>query len=134
MGTEIYWISFAVSLGFVAAILLLIRRRRLREQHAMLWLLLGTGMTALSLFPGLLDGLAMRIHVVYAPSLLYFIGLMGVLFILLHMTMALSALTQKTISLTQSAALRQEHVRRLERRVEELEKAAIRPSDERGRP
>ncbi|MGK9252679.1 DUF2304 domain-containing protein [Paenibacillus sp. P22] len=128
MGTEFYWISFAVSLGFVCTILLLIRRRKLREQYAMLWLLLGTGMTALSLFPGLLDGLAERIHVVYAPSLLYFIGLMGVLFLLLHMTMALSALTQKTITLTQSAALRQEQVRRLERRVEELEGAMQHPS------
>jgi hypothetical protein len=132
MGTEFYWIAFAVSLGFIGSILCLIRKRKLREQYSLLWLLLGVAMTALSLFPGVLDVLARKIHVIYAPSLLYFIGLMGVLFILLHLTIAISSLTHKLISLTQASALRQEHVKRLERRIEELEQASGQPGAKKG--
>ncbi|SDS99288.1 hypothetical protein SAMN05444162_2791 [Paenibacillaceae bacterium GAS479] len=121
MKAEIYEFGFAVSLLFVGTILYLIRKRKLREQYALLWLVLGTAMMVLSLFPSLLEDMAKTLHVVYAPSLLYFIGLMGVLFLLLHQTIAVSSLTHKLISLTQTTALKQEELYRLQLRVEELE-------------
>ncbi|OXM14109.1 DUF2304 domain-containing protein [Paenibacillus herberti] len=121
MNAEIYGFGFAISLLFVGTILHLIRKRKLREQYALLWLALGMAMMVLSLFPSLLEDMARTLHVIYAPSLLYFIGLMGVLFLLLHQTIAVSSLTQKLISLTQTTALKQEQLYRLQLRVEELE-------------
>ncbi|QJC53759.1 DUF2304 domain-containing protein [Paenibacillus albicereus] len=121
MRAEFYVVSFACSLLFFLWILHLVRSRRLREQYALLWLLLAAGMTALSLAPEVLDRLALLLGVAYAPSLLYFIGLLGVLALLLRQTLAVSELSHKLVRLTQSEALHQEQLRRLERRVDELE-------------
>lgn len=126
MATEFVWVGIAASIGFIGTIVHLIRKRKLREQYSLLWLLLGIGMLGISLFPNLLETASNLLDVAYAPSLLYFTGLMGVLFILLHLTIAISTLTHKLISITQAAALRQEQVKRLERRIEELENGEAR--------
>ncbi|MBB6671004.1 DUF2304 domain-containing protein [Cohnella nanjingensis] len=110
MKLDIFTISFVISIGFTASILYLIRARKLKEQYAMLWLLLGLVMTVLSLFPSLLDKVASGIGVSYAPSLLYLFGLAGVLFILLHLTMAVSSLAQRVIVLTQTVALQEQRL------------------------
>ncbi|MBW7475102.1 DUF2304 domain-containing protein [Paenibacillus oenotherae] len=108
MKIDVFFISFLISIGFMGTILYLIRGRKLREQYSLLWLLLSFIMMVLSLFPGLIDWLAGQIQVVYAPSLLYLLGLAGILFILLHLTMAVSSLTNRVIVLTQTVALQEQ--------------------------
>src|SRR5437667_375632 len=112
MKAEFYVVSLALSLAFFFWILHLVRSRRLREQYALLWLLLAAGMTALSLAPEVLDRLALLLGVAYAPSLLSFIGLLSVLALLLRQTLAVSELSLKLVRLTQSEALQQERLRR----------------------
>ncbi|PLT48446.1 hypothetical protein B8V81_0578 [Paenibacillus pasadenensis] len=124
MKAEFYGVSFALSLAFFFWILHLVRSRRLREQYALLWLLLAAGMTALSLAPEVLDRLALLLGVAYAPSLLSFIGLLSVLALLLRQTLAVSELSLKLVRLTQSEALQQERLRRLEQRVEAMPQEA----------
>jgi hypothetical protein len=105
MNPNIYFISFLIGLGFTATVLHFIRSRRLREQYAILWLVLGVFMMGLSLFPRLLDKFSAMIRVSYAPSLLYLFAIVAVLFLLLHLSLAVSSLTSRTILLTQSIAL-----------------------------
>ncbi|MGN7457245.1 DUF2304 domain-containing protein [Paenibacillus pasadenensis] len=124
MKAEFYVVSLALSLAFFFWILHLVRSRRLREQYALLWLLLAAGMTALSLAPEVLDRLALLLGVAYAPSLLSFIGLLSVLALLLRQTLAVSELSLKLVRLTQSEALQQERLRRLEQRVEAMPQEA----------
>ncbi|QGG58074.1 DUF2304 domain-containing protein [Paenibacillus sp. FSL W8-1187] len=124
MKAEFYGVSLALSLAFFFWILHLVRSRRLREQYALLWLLLAAGMTALSLAPEVLDRLALLLGVAYAPSLLSFIGLLSVLALLLRQTLAVSELSLKLVRLTQSEALQQERLRRLEQRVEAMPQEA----------
>lgn len=114
MKADLFVLSFVISAGFLAVILYLIRSRKLREQYALLWLALSLVMMVLSLFPQLLDLLADRLGVDYAPSLLYLLGLMSVLCIMLHMTIALSALTRRIIVLTQALALQEQRCDGLE--------------------
>ncbi|MFS0724773.1 DUF2304 domain-containing protein [Paenibacillus sp. 1P07SE] len=114
MKGDLYLLSFLISAGFLGVILYLIRSRKLREQYALLWLILSLVMMSLSLFPGLLDLLADRLGVDYAPSLLYLLGLMSVLCIMLHLTMAVSALTRRIIVLTQALALQEQKNGQLE--------------------
>jgi len=114
MKADLFMLSFAISASFLAVILYLIRSRKLREQYALLWLALSLVMMVLSLFPQLLDLLADRLGVDYAPSLLYLLGLMSVLCIMLHMTIALSALTRRIIVLTQALALQEQRCDGLE--------------------
>ncbi|WP_260867103.1 DUF2304 family protein [Paenibacillus sp. Y412MC10] len=118
MNLNIYIISFCMSLAFAGSILYLIRKRRLREQYALLWLLMSVIMMVLSLFPSLLDEVAQRIHIYYAPSLLYLLSVVAVLFILLHLTMAVSTLTHRVIVLTQTLGLQEQRIQKLESQAE----------------
>ncbi|WP_229520816.1 DUF2304 domain-containing protein [Paenibacillus sp. GM2] len=90
---------------FLGITIYLIRNGKLREQYAILWVILTAVMMVLSLFPSLIDGLAKQIGVSYAPSLLYLLGLISVLFILLHLTIAVSSLTARFIVLTQKIGM-----------------------------
>lgn len=117
MKADLFVLSFVISAGFLAVILYLIRSRKLREQYALLWLALSLVMMVLSLFPQLLDLLADKLGVDYAPSLLYLLGLMSVLCIMLHMTIALSALTRRIIVLTQALALQEQRCDGLEAQI-----------------
>ncbi|MET3548197.1 hypothetical protein ABID47_004827 [Paenibacillus favisporus] len=119
MNLNVYIISFCISLAFAGTILYLIRKRRLREQYALLWLLMSVIMMALSLFPSLLDEVAQRIRIYYAPSLLYLLSVVAVLFILLHLTMAVSTLTHRVILLTQTLGLQEQRIQKLEAQAEE---------------
>ena len=78
-------------------------------------------MMVLSLFPSLLDIVAQWIHIYYPPSLLYFLSVVAVLFILLHLTMAVSSLTHRVIILTQTLGLQ-------EQRIKELEALSVQPA------
>ncbi|WP_213649927.1 DUF2304 domain-containing protein [Paenibacillus sp. J23TS9] len=117
MNLNIYFFSFCISLGFAGTILYLIRKRKLREQYALLWLLLSAVMMILSLFPSLLNDIAAQIHIFYAPSLLYLLSVVSMLFILLHLTMAVSSLTYRVVVLTQTLGLQEQRIQKLEMQV-----------------
>ena len=114
MNPDIYFVSFMIGIGFTATVLHLIRVRKLREQYALLWLALGMLMIVLSPFPGIIDRLASFFNVDYAPSLLYLLAFIGVLFLLMHMSIALSSLTGRVIKLTQTLAMQEQRIRELE--------------------
>jgi hypothetical protein len=114
MKVDIFFISFLLSLAFMGTILYLIRNKRLREQYALLWLILSLVMMILSLFPRLIDLAAQSLHVAYAPSVLYLLGLVSVLFILLHLSLAVSSLTHRVIVLTQTVALQDQRLKTFE--------------------
>lgn len=119
MKPDIYIFSFCISLAFAGTILYLIRKRKLREQYALLWLLLSVVMMVLSLFPSLLDFFARRIHIVYAPSLLYLLSVVAILFILLHLTIAVSSLTHRIIVLTQTLGLQEQKINELTKQLDQ---------------
>lgn len=121
MKVNLYLLSFLLSASFFIVLVYMIRGRKLREQYALLWLALSAIMMTLSLFPSVIDRMARLIGVVYAPSLLYLLGLVFVLFLLLHLTIAVSALTRRVITLTQTLALLEQHDKRVDARyVREL--------------
>lgn len=114
MTAYIFYLCFGLSLAFLITILRLIRLKKLKEQYSFLWLALSGLMMVLSLFPYGLDWLAARLNVSYPPSLLHVLAVLGILFILLHLTVAVSRLTERTIRLAQAAALYEEKLRQLE--------------------
>ncbi len=98
-------IAVAVSLGWLGLILELVRRGRLREDHALLWLLTGFALLAFSLFEGALRFMADLIGVVYAPSILFGIGMMFAVVILLFQGITISRLQTQNKELAQDVAL-----------------------------
>jgi hypothetical protein len=113
MTATIYYICFLLSLVFLFTIIRFIRKRKLKEQYGFLWLGLSVVMMFLSVFPEALIWIAGLIHVSYAPSVLYVLAILGILFILLHMTLTVSILTERSIILAQKVAIQQEQIQRL---------------------
>jgi hypothetical protein len=80
------------SLLLIGFIVELIRRKRLREEFSILWLAMGLVFLALSVFRGLLDSFSYAIGIGYPPAALFLILILGLMFILIHFSVAISEL------------------------------------------
>lgn len=83
----------------------LLRRRQLREKYAVLWLLVGTGVAVLAIFPSLLDGLSRALGVVVPANLLFFGALVLLLSVSVHQSWELSRLEDETRKLAEDLAI-----------------------------
>ena len=104
---------------FVAALLLvgvidLVRRRRLLERYALLWLLSSVVLLGLAIWRGLLDKIASQLGVASPPNALFIVAFGFVLWMLLHFSVAVSRLSDQSKILAQRLALLEERMRRAE--------------------
>ena len=111
-------ISIAASIASVLLILVvleLIRSRRLRERYALLWLLTGVVLLALSLWRSGLNTIAGWLGVgTYPPAILFAAAVLFIILVLLHYSTVLSRLTDENVVLAQRLGLLDERLRRLE--------------------
>jgi hypothetical protein len=107
----IYVLSILFSLFFVLFVLSLVRRRRLREQYSIMWIVLGVVIVIVSVKSDWLMELATWLDVVYAPSLLFLIALLFCFAYLLHLTVVISKLSDRVVKLTQELAIYQHRER-----------------------
>src|SRR5438270_11483809 len=102
-------ISIAASIASLLLLLVvfeLIRSRRLRERYALLWLLTGLVLLALSLWRGGLNTIAGWFGVqTYPPAVLFAVALLFVLAVLLHYSTVISKLADQNVVLAQRLAL-----------------------------
>ena len=96
----------AASLLLLLVVFELIRSRRLRERYALLWLLTGLVLLALSLWRGGLNTIASWVGVeTYPPAVLFAVALLFVLAVLLHYSTVISKLADQNVVLAQRVAL-----------------------------
>jgi len=88
----------------------LVRRRRLMERYALLWLAAGAIVLVLGLWQGLLTTLAHAVGIYYAPSALFAIAFLFVLVMLVHFSITISRLSDQNKILAQRLALLRERV------------------------
>jgi hypothetical protein len=112
METRIQLLAVAASGVLLLVVLELVRRRRLLERYALLWLLSAIVLLALAVWQGLLADLARAIGVIYPPNALFLIAFGFVLMLLLHFSVAVSRLADQSKVLAQRVALLEERVRR----------------------
>lgn len=98
-------LSMLLSSSLILFVLHLSRRRMIREQYCLLWLLFGLVMLILSMNTGWLEHLASQVHIVYAPSLLFLVGITLSFVLILHLTVIVSKLTERIVLLTQELGL-----------------------------
>jgi hypothetical protein len=102
-------VSIAASLASLLLLLVvfeLIRSRRLRERYALLWLVTGLVLLALSLWRGGLNTIAGWVGVeTYPPAVLFAVALLFVLAVLLHYSTVISKLADQNVILAQRVAL-----------------------------
>ncbi|HSB60420.1 MAG TPA: DUF2304 domain-containing protein [Vicinamibacteria bacterium] len=103
---------FAVLLSLIifGMILELVRRRRLREEYATLWLLTGAAMVVLVVWERLLLGLTEMIGAVMASTTLFLFSWLFLLAIVIHYSVIISRLTTQVKNLAQELAILTAHV------------------------
>ena len=107
-------LASAASIILLLAVLELVRRRRLREKYALLWILTAIVLLILSLWRGLVDSVAIALGISYGPLITIAVGALFVLVVLLHYSTVISALTDRSAVLAQQVAMLEERLRRLE--------------------
>jgi hypothetical protein len=91
--------------ALVVVILELIRRRRLQERYAFLWLVTAVTMFVLALWRDGLGELADLAGIAYPPSLLFVLAALFILAVLLHYSTVISRLSDQNKILAQRVAL-----------------------------
>lgn len=125
MPPKVQALAVAASLGLLALILYLIRKGRLREDHAILWLMAGFSILMLSAWRGSLTAIARMLDIGYAPSLLFAVGLVFTLLILLVQTAVMSRLAGHTRDLAQELSILQWQVQRLQGQMDHDGNASV---------
>jgi predicted AlkP superfamily phosphohydrolase/phosphomutase len=108
------FVAIIISLTLLLVIVQLIRKHKLREEHALIWLAASLGIFFFSVFGGFARILASLFAVSYTPTLFLVLGLLFALVVLLSQTVALSTQSNRVRDLAQHIALLEWHVRRLE--------------------
>ena len=109
-----------IAIGVLFLVVLdLVRRRRLLERYALLWLGSALVLMALAAWGGLLNGVASAIGVVTPANALFVAAFGFVLVLLLHFSIAVSRLTDQSKILAQRLALLEERERELEAQLAE---------------
>jgi hypothetical protein len=89
----------------------LVRKRRLQERYALLWVLTGFVMLAMALWRDLLGRLSSLVGIYYPPSALFLLGYLFVLALLLHDSTVISRLSHQNAVLAQRLALLEAEVK-----------------------
>lgn len=97
--------AILASLLTVGGILELVRRRKLKEEYAWLWIVTGLGMVVLASWYGLIEWLTHLIGAVTVTTTLFLFALLFLLLVTVHFSVVISRLTQQVRRLTQELAI-----------------------------
>ncbi len=114
------------SLLLLVIVLELIRRRRLRERYALLWVFAGGVMLALSLWRSGVDTIAGLVGIHYAPSALFALASLFIVVLLLHFSTVISRLADENAILAQRLALLEAEVREAGEAADDADVVALR--------
>jgi len=110
MQLKIQIVSIIVTGGMFAVIFELLRRKRLMERYALLWLFASAVLLALAVWKGLLTTIAHAIGIYYPPSALFVIAFGFILVMLLHFSLVISRLADQNKVLAQRLGLLQQRL------------------------
>lgn len=100
-----YLVALVGALLVLIGIAELLRRRQLSEKYAVLWLVVGALIVVLSIFPGLLGGISHALGFSVPTNLLFFVAIVFLVFVALHLSWELSRLEDETRKLAEEVAI-----------------------------
>jgi hypothetical protein len=101
---RIQLVAIAVTTALFAMVFELVRRRRLMERYALLWLLSSVVLLTLAVWTGLLERIADLVGFAVPSNALFVVGFAFVLALLLNFSLAISRLSDETKILAQQVA------------------------------
>ncbi|WP_284983713.1 DUF2304 domain-containing protein [Arthrobacter sp. efr-133-TYG-118] len=97
--------AFLVALVIVALVVEMLRRKKLREKYAALWLLVGGATLILAAFPRLLNIVAELVGVQLPSNLLFAMSILLLLGVCLHLSWEISVVEDETRALAEEVAI-----------------------------
>jgi hypothetical protein len=107
-------VAILAALVLLVIVLEMVRRRRLMERYALLWMFSALVILALAVWQGALNRLAELMGIYSAPNALFFIAVGFVLLLLLHFSAAMSRLSDQSKVLAQRQAILEQRLREVE--------------------
>jgi hypothetical protein len=111
--------TLAVAIVLVSSILVLVRRGKLREKYAVIWLTTGVVILPLAAFPRVLDSVALSLGIRAGTSLVLFLAVAFLLLLAMHLSWELSQLEEETQTLCEEVALIRTELRRQSQQAED---------------
>jgi len=121
--TRIQYVAIVGSILLLVFIIALARKGHIRIQYSLLWLCVGGLFLAISIWRDALDAFARLVGVAYPPAALFLILIIGILGILIHFSVVVSRLSDRTRALVQEIGMLSLDVRRLKEKQESLNRA-----------
>ena len=100
-----YILGILGSLVTLVALFELMRRRRLREKYAVLWVTVSLGLVLIALVPSLLPALADLVGVAVPANLLFFVASVVLMLVSMQHSNELGRLEEETRTLAEEVAL-----------------------------
>jgi hypothetical protein len=97
--------AFVLALAIVGVVFEMLRRKKLREKYAALWLIVGTGTLVLAAFPRLLTIVTEFSGVQLPSNLLFIISILLLLGVCLHLSWEISVVEDETRTLAEEVAI-----------------------------
>jgi hypothetical protein len=116
MDSRVQIVAIIATAAMFLVVFELVRRRRLMERYALLWLFSASVLLILSIFRSLLQAIADAVGVAYAPSALFVIAFGFVLLLLLHFSLVISRLADQSKVLAQRLGIVQNELDELRAR------------------
>lgn len=92
----------------------MLRRRRVRERHALWWIFAGVLALVVAVFPGILTGTATALGITAPTNLGFFLSTIILFLVSVQSSAELTVLEEKTRTLAENVALHDERLARLE--------------------
>lgn len=118
MSTMVYLLGIGAAVLALVSVIELLRRRRLRERHAIWWILAAVLALIGAVFPASVAWLASVLGVGVPSNLAFFISIVLLFLVNLQHSAELTDLEEKTRTLAEEAALQKVRLERLEERID----------------
>lgn len=109
--------ALLVAIAIVVFVLEMLRRKKLREKYATLWLIIGALTVVLAAFPVLLNIAAELVGVQLPSNLLFILSILLLLGVCLHLSWELSIIEDETRALAEEVAILRTQLEGLSHRV-----------------
>ena len=112
--------AFILSLVVLFLVFDMLRRKKIREKYAALWLIVGLCMLVLAAFPRLLEFVADTLQVQVPSNLLFALSIVLALGVCLHLSWEISVVEDETRILAEEAAILRAQLATLETKLDAL--------------
>ena len=111
-------IAIACNLVFFYFVINLVRKKRIKEEYSLLWILFCIVFLVFSFWREGLEVLATWLGIFYAPMAFLLILILGILSILIHYSVVISRMSEQNKALVQELGLLKTEVRQLKKSVD----------------